>query len=62
MMIYITDAVNDNKVALNTNNIVAVYKIPDGENAGKTCVTLSSGHIFAEEEDYEIVAMINNGA
>ncbi len=61
MMIYVTESVNNNRIALNTNSIIAVYKIPDGENQGKTCVTLSSGHIFAEEEDYEIVALINNG-
>jgi hypothetical protein len=60
-MIYITDIVNNNKVAISTDHIVAVYKIPDGENAGKTCVNLTSGHIFTSEEDYDIVAQINNG-
>lgn len=61
-MIYVTDTLNkDNKVAISTSQIVAVYKIIDGDNAGKTCVNLVNGHIFTEEEDYDIVAQINNG-
>ena len=61
-MIYVTDIVNNNnKVAISTSQIVAVFKIVDGENKGKTCVNLTNGHIFTEEEDYAIVAEINNG-
>lgn len=60
-MIYVTDIVNNNKVAINTRNVIAIFKIIDGEHIGKTCVTLTSGHIYTAEEDYDLVAQINNG-
>ena len=64
MMIYLTDIMNGSKkVAVNTDHIVAVHIINDGsENDGKTVVNLTSGHLFVAELDYEVVAMINNGA
>ena len=61
-MIYVTDIKNNNnKVAISTNQVVAVFKIPEGENANETCVTLTNGHIIVAEEDYDIVSQINNG-
>jgi hypothetical protein len=59
-MFYVTDAVTANRVAINPAHVVAVFKIPEGEQAGKTGVNLVNGSIVCTEEDYEIVAMINN--
>lgn len=61
MMIYLTDANNNQKIAINTDHIVAVHKGAEGENANKTIVNLTNAHLFVLEEDYEIVSMINNG-
>ena len=62
MMLYLTDANNNQKIAINTDHIVAVHKSVEGENAtGKTIVNLTNSHLFVLEEDYEIVSMINNG-
>lgn len=62
MMIYLTDIMNNNKrIAINTDHIVAVHKGNEGESEGKTVVNLTNGHLFTAEEDYEIVALINNG-
>lgn len=60
MMIYLTDASNNKKIALNSEHIIAVHK-GDGENDNKTIVNLTNAHLFVMEEDYEIVSMINNG-
>jgi hypothetical protein len=59
-MIYITDAVTKNRVAINPAHVVAIFKIPEGEQAGNTGINLVNGSIVCEEEDYAIVAEINN--
>jgi hypothetical protein len=59
-MFYVTDAVTNNRVAINPTHVVAVFKIPEGEQAGKTGMNLVNGSIVCIEEDYEIVALINN--
>jgi hypothetical protein len=59
-MFYVTDAITKNRVALNPKHIVAVFKIPEGEQAGKTGINLVNGSIVCEEEDYSIVADVNN--
>jgi hypothetical protein len=59
-MFYVTDAVTTNRVAINPAHVVAVFKIPEGEQAGKTGMNLVNGSIVCTEEDYEIVALINN--
>jgi hypothetical protein len=59
-MIYVTDAVTKNRVAINPAHVVAVFKLPEGEHADKTGVNLVNGSIVCEEEDYAIVAEINN--
>lgn len=62
MMIYLTDIMNNNKkIAINVDHIVAVHKGNEGDSDGKTVVNLVNGHLYVAEEDYEVVAMINNG-
>ena len=50
-MFYVTDAVTKNRVALNAKHVVAVFKIPEGEHAGKTGVNMVNSSIVCEEED-----------
>ena len=59
-MIYVTDAVTKNRVAINPEHVVAVFKIPEGEHANLTGINLVNGSIVCEEDDYAIVAEINN--
>jgi hypothetical protein len=61
-MFYVTDGITNNRVAINPAHVVAVFKIPEGEQAGKTGINLVNGSIVCSEEDYEIVAQINNEA
>ena len=60
-MFYVTDAITKNRVAINGKHVVAVFKISEGEQSGKTGVNLVNGSIVCEEEDYAIVADINSG-
>ena len=59
-MFYVTDAVTKNRVALNSKHVVAVFKIPEGEHAGKTGINMVNSSIICEEEDYVVVADIDN--
>ena len=65
-MFYVTDAVTKNRVALNPAHVVAVFKIPESEDetknqmVGFTGINLVNGSIVCEEEDYAVVAEINN--
>ena len=66
-MFYVTDAVTKNRVAISPTHVVAVFKIPDvdaqgnkPEMAGHTGINLVNGSIVCEEEDYAVVAEINN--
>lgn len=54
-MITVTDAVTKNSVFLNTNHVVAVFEIPEGEHKGKTGVNLINGSIVCEEDMMIIV-------
>jgi len=57
-MIWVTDIVTGNKVALNPEYVVAVFIAPDGENQGKTAINLINGQIIVKETDIEVVGMI----
>jgi hypothetical protein len=59
MLKYVTDANTKKKVAINGKHVVAVFEIPDGEQAGRTGINLVNGSIVVEETDYEVVAMFN---
>ena len=66
-MFYVTDAVTKNRVAINPAHVVAVFKIPEVDSEGNkqamfghTGINLVNGSIVCEEEDYAIVAEINN--
>lgn len=57
-MIWITEVGSGNKIAINPDYVIAVFTIPEGENQGKTAITLTNGNILADESDYDIVAML----
>lgn len=59
MFHYVTDALNGAKVAINSDLVVAVFIVPDGEHQGKTSINLSNGNILVQESDIELVALFN---
>ena len=66
-MFYVTDAVTKNRVAISPIHVVAVFKIPEvdaqgnkSEMAGYTGINLINGSIVCEEDDYAVVAEVNN--
>jgi uncharacterized protein YlzI (FlbEa/FlbD family) len=57
-MIWVTDALNGAKVAINPEHIVAVFVAQEGEMKDKTIVNLINGQIVAAEDDLTIVGML----
>lgn len=56
-MIWVTDAVNKTKVAINPRHVVVVFVAPEGsEHTGKTVLNLINGQIIVEESDIDVVA------
>ena len=57
-MIWVTDALNNGKVALNEKHIVAVFEMKEGEHVGKTAINLVNGSIIVSETDIEVVGQL----
>ena len=57
-MIWVTESISGNKIALNTTYIVAVFTISEGEQKGKTAINLTNGNVVVDETDYDVVAMV----
>jgi predicted metal-dependent peptidase len=58
MLVYFTDATNQQKVAINPKYVVVVFVLPDGEMQGKTVVGLTNGNIVVEESQTDVVGII----
>jgi predicted metal-dependent peptidase len=58
MLVYFTDAVNQQKVAINPKYVVVVFVLPDGEMQGKTVVGLTNGNIVVEESQIDVVGVL----
>ena len=58
MLVYFTDATNQQKVAINPKYVVAVFVLPEGDMKGKTVVGLSNGNIVVEESQTDVVGII----
>ena len=62
-MMWLTDSITKNKVAINPEYIVVVFRIPENtqsqpEYIGKTAVNLTTGSIVVEESEFEVVGMM----
>jgi hypothetical protein len=58
MLVYFTDATNQQKVAVNPKYAVVVFVLPDGELKGKTVIGLTTGNIVVEESQLDVVGIL----
>jgi predicted metal-dependent peptidase len=58
MLVYFTDATNQQKVAVNPNYVVVVFVLPDGDMQGKTVIGLTNGNIVVEESQIDVVGVL----
>ena len=58
MLVYFTDATNQQQVAINPKYAVVVFVLPDGEMKGKTVIGLTNGNIVVEESQINVVGVL----
>ena len=58
MLIYFTDAVSGNKIAINPEYVTGVFVANDEENKGKTVLSLLNGSFLIGESQLEAVGTI----
>lgn len=60
MLVYFTDATNQQKVAINPKFVVVVFVLPDGDMKGKTVIGVTTGNIVVEESQIEVVGALQS--
>jgi predicted metal-dependent peptidase len=58
MLVYFTDATNQQEVAINPKYVVVVFVLPDGDMQGKTVIGLTNGNIVVEESQIDVVGVL----
>ena len=58
MLIYFTDAVTGNKLAINPEYVTGVFIANDEENKGKTVLSLINGSFLVSESQIEAVGVL----
>ena len=58
MLVYFTDAISGNKIAINPEYVTGVFLATDEEHKGKTVIALLNGSFLVEESQIETVGVI----
>ena len=58
MLVYFTDAVSGNKIAINPTYVTGVFLATDEEHQGKTVISLLNGSFLVAESQLEAVGTI----
>jgi hypothetical protein len=58
MLIYFTDAVTKQQVAINPNYVCCVFVAQEGELKGQTVIALTSGTVIVEQSQIDVVGAI----
>jgi hypothetical protein len=58
-MLHFTESISKSSIAINPKHIVAVFTATEGEQKGKTVVSIVNGNIAIEEEYLEVVGRLN---
>ena len=62
MLVYFTDAVSQQQIAINPQYVIAVFVAQDGEAKGKTVVGLINGNVIVQQSQIEVVGELNGQA
>jgi hypothetical protein len=58
MLVYFTDAVSQQQVAVNPNYVTCVFVAKDGDMAGKTVIAMTSGTLIVEQTQTDVVGVL----
>ena len=60
MLVYFTDAITNNQVAINPKFVTAVFIVSDGgEHDGKTALNTLTGTLVVTQSQIEVVGTLN---
>jgi hypothetical protein len=58
MLIYFTDAITEQQVAVNPKYVTVVFTAHEGEMSGKTIITLVNGNIVVTQSLIDVVGAL----
>jgi hypothetical protein len=58
MLIYFTDAVTQEQIAINPTYVTAVFTAQDGDMKGKTVIGLTNGTLIVEQSQVDVVGTL----
>ena len=58
MLVYFTDTVTQQQIAINPTYVTAVYVVPEGDLKGKTVIGLTNGNVIVDESQITVVGVI----
>lgn len=58
-LVWLTDASNGSKIAINPKYVVAVFTPVEGPAEGKTIISLINGTVPVQENELEVVQLFN---
>lgn len=57
-MLYFTESISQSSIAINPKHVVAVFTATEGEQKGKTVISIVNGNIAVEDEYLEVVGRL----
>jgi hypothetical protein len=58
MLVYFTDAVTQDQIAINPTYVVAVFTAKEGEMKDKTVIGLTNGNVVVEQSQVDVVGIL----
>jgi predicted metal-dependent peptidase len=58
MLVYFTDAITEQQIAVNPNYVTAVFVAADGDMKDKTVVGLTNGSVVVKETQIDVVGVL----
>jgi hypothetical protein len=58
MLLYFTDSITNNQLAINPTYVVAVFPAPEGEHQGNTVISLINGSLIVSESQIDVVGQL----
>ena len=58
-MLHFTESISKSSIAINPKHVVAVFTATEGEQKGKTVISIINGNISVDEDYLETVGRLN---
>lgn len=58
MLVYFTDAVTKDKIAVNPKYVVVIFVANTGDHQGKTVISMINGSVVVEESQIDVVGIL----